>query len=166
MPDLKAFGLALAAQAQPRSTFAALEHLAGEVVGHKLFTLMTVDPQAGLARRAWSSQPLAYPVSGAKPLEDNDWSHAVLGRHEVWVMNSAHHIAQVFPDHALIASLGCASCMNLPIVVGGQVLGTINCLHDAGHFTETRIAAATALKLPGAAAFLLAAAMDRRKDPQ
>ena len=164
MADLDGFVTALAAPEQPRSAFAALEALAGEILGHKLFTLMTVDPAAGLARRAWSSQPAAYPVSGAKPLEDNDWSRAVLVRHETWVMNSAQHIAQVFPDRALIASLGCESCMNLPIVVGGQVLGTINCLHVAGHFTPARIAAAEALRLPGAAAFLLAARLDRQKD--
>ena len=166
MSDLAEAARALADPAQPDAAFAALERLAQKVVGHKLFTLMVVDPDAGLARRAWSSDPVAYPVSGAKPLHDDDWSRAVLGRHETWVMNSIDHIAKVFPDHALIASLGCASCMNLPIVVGGQVLGTINCLHEAGHFTPDRIAAAEALKLPGAAAFLLAAWTLRRKDQE
>lgn len=151
------FCAALAAADQPRAAFAALQALSAERVQHRLFTLMTVDPDAGLARRAWSSDEVAYPVSGAKPLHDDDWSRAVLGRHENWVMNSIEHIAQHFPDHALIASLGCASCLNLPVPVAGQVLGTVNILGPAGHFTAERIAAAETLRLPAAAAFLLAA---------
>jgi GAF domain-containing protein len=162
MPD--AFVQALAAPDQPGAAFAALRDLAQDLVGHTLFTLMTVDARASLARRAYSDRPDVYPVSGSKPLEDNDWSRAVLGRHETWVMNSIDHIAQHFADHALIGSLGCGSSLNLPIVVGGRVLGTINLLHRTGHYTPDRIATAEALKLPGAAAFLLAAQLDRQED--
>jgi GAF domain-containing protein len=71
-------------------------------------------------------------------------------------MNSLDHIARVFPDHALIASLGCQSSLNLPIVVGGSVIGTINQLHEAGFYTPERVAFAKGLGLAGAAAFLLA----------
>lgn len=155
------FAQALAQPDQPGAAFAALERLAVARTGARLFTLMTLDPQAGLARRAWSNMPEAYPVSGAKPLQDNDWSRAVLGRHETWVMNDIAHIARHFPDHALIASLGCEASLNLPVVVGGQVLGTVNCLGPAGHFTPERIAAAETLRLPAAAAFLLAARKDQ-----
>jgi GAF domain-containing protein len=158
------FAAALAAMDQPRAAFAGLEALSAERVGHRLFTLMTVDADAGLARRAWSNMPDAYPVSGAKPLHDDEWSRAVMGRHETWVMNSIDHIARYFPDHALIASLGCQSCLNLPVPVAGQVLGTVNILGPAGHFTPERIAAAETLRLPAAAAFLLAARLDARKD--
>ena len=142
---------------------AALEELCARLVGFKVLTLMAVDHENRLARRVQTSAPEAYPLSGAKPLEFNDWSAAVLDRHETWVMNSIEHIAEVFPDHALIASLGCESSMNLPIVVGGRVLGTINFLHEAGYYTPGRMAAARALQLPGAVAFLLAAA-DLTKD--
>ncbi len=155
------FATALADPEQPRAVFAALQALSANRVQHRLFTLMTLDPDAGLARRAWSSDPVAYPVSGAKPIQDNDWSRAVLGRRETWVMNSIDHIAQHFPDHELIASLGCAACLNLPVAVAGQVLGTVNILGPAGHFTPERVAAAETLRLPAAAAFLLAARKDR-----
>ena len=154
------FCAALAAANQPEAVFAALQALSAERVQHRLFTLMTVDNAAGLARRAWTSDPVAYPVSGAKPLHDDDWSRAVLGRHETWMMNSIDHIARHFPDHELIASLGCGSCLNLPVPVAGHVLGTVNILGPAGHFTPERIAAAETLRLPAAAAFLLAARKD------
>ena len=61
----------------------------------------------------------------------------------------------MFDDFELIRSLGCESVINVPIVVDGDVLGTINCLHEAGFYTPERVAAADALKLPGAACLLL-----------
>lgn len=151
------FAQALASPDQPEAAFAALQALSAARLDHRLFTLMTLDPEAGLARRAWSSDPVAYPVSGAKPIQDNDWSRAVLGRRETWVMNTIDHIAQHFPDHELIASLGCAACLNLPVTVAGQVLGTVNILGPAGHFTPQRVALSETLRLPAAAAYLLAA---------
>ena len=163
MDSLSAFTAALSAPDQPSATMAALEQLAARLVGFKVLTLMAVDHENRLARRVQTSAPAAYPLSGAKQLEFNDWSAAVLDRHETWVMNSIDRIAEVFPDHALIASLGCQSSMNLPIVVGGRVLGTINFLHEAGYFTADRVAAARSLQLPGAVAFLMVAT-DLTKD--
>jgi GAF domain-containing protein len=71
------------------------------------------------------------------------------------VANSIEEIAAVFSDHELIRSLGCESCLNLPIVVGGIVIGTLNCLDEAGHYTPERVAASETLKQAGAVAFLL-----------
>lgn len=62
----------------------------------------------------------------------------------------------MFPDHELIQSLGCESCLNLPIIINGQLRGTLNCLHNAGHYTPDRVAAAEGLKPAGALALLLA----------
>ena len=72
-----------------------------------------------------------------------------------FVANSIEAIADVFDDHALIRSLGCESVLNLPIVVGGDVLGTINMLHEAGFYTPEKELAAEILKLPGSVCFLL-----------
>ena len=71
-------------------------------------------------------------------------------------------IAEVFPDHELIASLGCQSVINVPVVIYGAVYGTINCLDVAGYYTPDRVAASEALKLPGAAAFLLNRSLSSR----
>lgn len=151
--DLGGFTAALAAPDQPRAAFAALQALAQATVGAKLFTLMTVTFEG--ATRVWSNQPEAYPVSGTKPTPEGDWADTVLVRREIFVANDAAGLAAVFPDHALIASLGCASVLNVPVVVGDRVRGSINCLDVAGHYTADRVAAAAALRLPGAAAFLL-----------
>ena len=55
---------------------------------------------------------------------------------QTFVANDIDGIAAVFADHELIRSLGCESVINVPIVVAGEVLGTINCLHEAGFYTE------------------------------
>jgi transcriptional regulator with GAF, ATPase, and Fis domain len=72
------------------------------------------------------------------------------------VANTIEEIAAVFPDHALIKSLGCESCINIPITFKGDVIGTLNCLDSAGHFTPERVAKAKTLKKSGALAMLVA----------
>lgn len=151
------FTKAIASTDQPMATFKALEDLVDKTIGVKLFTLMEVDNVRGVARRNYSNMPDAYATSGEKPIQDNSWTEQVQGRHETFVANSIEEIAAVFPDHELIQSLGCESCMNLPIVVNERVIGTLNCLHDAGHFTPERVGAAESLKQAGALAFLLEA---------
>ncbi len=141
---------------QPETTFQALEQLVQDTIGVKLFTLMEVDHRRDVAWRSYTNMPQAYPIMGEKPRMQNDWSDIVDGRHETFVANTIEEIAAVFPDHALIKSLGCESCLNLPIVIKGELRGTLNCLHDAGHYTPERLAAADNLKTAGTLAFLLA----------
>jgi hypothetical protein len=156
MIDESGFVRALASgEAQPATAFAALHALAAEVVGARLFTLMTFDARSGEGQRVYSNMPDAYPVLGTKPVESSVWTETVLNRHEVFVANDIGAIAEVFSDFALIRSLGCESAMNIPIVVSGSVIGTLNCLDVAGHYTPDRVRASESLKLAGAGAFLL-----------
>jgi len=144
------------AENQPAATFSALRDLVQETVGARLFTVMEVDRERGVAFRSYSSMPDAYPVSGEKPLTRNRWSGIVIERQQVFVANDIGEIADVFPDHELIRSLGCESCLNIPVVIGGAVLGTLNCLDVAGHYTPRRIEAAETLRSAGALAILIA----------
>ena len=143
------------AENQPRTTFEALCALTRQMIGAKLFTLMTFEARTRGAQRVFSNMPDAYPELGTKPLNETWWSDHVLDGHKTFVANDIDAIAEVFPDYELIASLGCQSVINVPIVVNGAVYGTINCLDEVGHYTPDRVAASEALKLPGAAAFLL-----------
>jgi GAF domain-containing protein len=141
--------------AQPMTMLAAVGRFAETLTGARLVTLMTIEPDVGSAERIWSNMPDAYPVSGRKPLNRTDWFEIVVERQQPFVANSIDEVAAVFDDHALIRSLGCESCLNLPIVVAGQVIGSINCLDGAGHWTAERLAKAQALILPGALAYLI-----------
>ena len=154
--DYTAFTGALAAEGQqPHAAFAALEALTATLVGVKLFTILVRDSARGVSQRIYSNMPDAYPVSGTKPANRTHWSSIVIDNKHTFVANDIASVAAVFDDFELIQSLGCESVINVPIVVDGDVLGTINCLHEAGFYTPERVAAADALKLPGAACLLL-----------
>ncbi len=156
MPDYSSFVAAIEADGTgAERAFAALEALTRETVGVKLFTVMTADTESKVSERVYSNMPDAYPVSGTKPYNDTHWSDITLREKRTFVANTIGEIAEVFDDHPLIQSLGCESVINVPIIVGGAVIGTINCLHEEGHYTEERVRAADALKLPAAFCMLL-----------
>lgn len=152
---LQAFGKAVERAAEPETAYKALEEVAQACVGVKLFTLMTFDRASNLARRCYSNMPDAYPTSGTKSVGEDHWVAQVLDGKRNFVANDIEAIAGVFDDHELIRSLGCESVLNVPIVVGGDVLGTINMLHEAGFYTPEKEIAAESLKLPGSVCFLL-----------
>jgi GAF domain-containing protein len=156
MPDYRNFVAAVAeAENQPQKAFAALDAIVRAHVGAKLFTIMTSDTVKRISERIYSNMPDAYPVSGTKPYNDTRWSEITLNRKQTFVANTIEDIATVFDDHALIQSLGCESVINVPIIIDGLVVGTLNCLHEKDFYTEERIAAAEALKLPGLVCMLL-----------
>jgi GAF domain-containing protein len=134
--------------------YIGLQDLAQQVVGHKLFTLMTVDRNTGEAARIYSNMPDVYPIFGRKPPNESHWRTQVIENHQTFVANDIDTIATVFDDHELIRSLGCESVINVPVIIAGQVIGTINCLAEAGHYSDERVTASQALILPGAACFL------------
>ena len=157
MANMDHYITAVAEPHQPDATLQALATLANEILDLKQFTMMASDEDRGMARRIYSDAPGAYPVGGEKPIPANVWTEIIFERKETFVGNSIKELRQVFPDWELIQSLGLESCLNLPIIIAGKVVGTLNCLNVAGHFTQERIASANQLKLPGAVAFMLAA---------
>jgi hypothetical protein len=115
-------------------------------LGTRLFTITALDAQAGLFRRIYTSHPAEYPTSGTKPMTADGWhDHCITGR-QTFVANTPPEFAKYFFDHALITSLGLGSCINIPVHDGkGPVLGTVNLLAEAQHFTPARLAAYSAL---------------------
>lgn len=158
LPDLSDFTNAVAtAGNQPDAAFDALCALSMATIGVRLFTVMDYDAGNDLVRRLYSNMPEAYPVSGTKPAgEKTPWFHQVIEERKIFSTNTHDGIAGVFDDHALIRSLGCGSVINIPVVVAGSVLGTINCLHEEGFYTQDRIDRAHSLALPGAVCLMLA----------
>lgn len=135
-----AFDTALETAETPADAWDALCALARATVGARLFTIMELDTGAQLARRAYTSHPADYPTSGTKPFEMNPWFDTVMGRQETFVANTIDEIAQVFGDHLLIHSLGCASVVNQPLIVDGRLVGTMNLLDEGGHYTPDKVA--------------------------
>ncbi|WP_151720247.1 M24 family metallopeptidase [Gemmobacter serpentinus] len=125
--------------------FAALHRAVVDGIGARLFTLSVQDAAAGLARRAYTSDPVHYPTSVPKPIQHDDWSRRVLVAGETFVANTTAEFAPYFFDHALINSLGLQAAVNVPVIVDGAVLGTVNVLDVEGHFTPERVATLQAL---------------------
>lgn len=128
--------LAMREPDQPAAIFAAVARGTAETIGHKLFTLMVFHADAGETERVYTNQPGPYPVRGRKRVVDAAWSRRLLRDGLPYVGRTAADIRDVFPDHALILSLGCASVLNVPIVWRSRVLGTMNLLHEDGWYSD------------------------------
>lgn len=138
-PEHSDFAANLAAAATQAAAYEALYILSNDLFPVRLWTVMSLDPEAGLARRAYTNMPEAYPASGTKPMVQNAWSKIVQGQQKCFVANTLDDIAKVFPDHDLIGSLGCGSVLNLPVVDQGELIGTVNLLDAEHHFTPERV---------------------------
>ena len=114
-------------------------------LGTRLFTITALDDAALLHRRLYTSHPVEYPASGTKPLDRDGWYDACVAARQTFVANTPPEFARYFFDHALITSLGLGACINIPVADGGPVLGTVNLLAEADHFTPTHLAAYEAL---------------------
>lgn len=153
--ELAAFDAALAKATQPDEPFAALWRLTDAMIGAKLFTLMEANMKTERSGRIFTSHPEEYPVSGSKPIRYNEWFDVVHKERRAFVANNLADIDKVFPDAVLIGQLGCASVINLPIVLNDTLVGTVNILNGENHHTEERVELATSLlSLPAKAAWL------------
>jgi len=120
-------------------------HAECAALGTRLFTVTTQDIPADLARRAYSSMPAEYPESGTKPLTRDGWyDYCIIGQ-QTFVANTTPEFAKYFFDHALISALGLGSCINVPVIDKGAVVGTVNLLAEENHFNPERLAAYQAL---------------------
>lgn len=121
--------------------FADLHKSVGALGGARLFTVTVLDPKAGVSRRAYTSHPVDYPVSGTKPMTDDGWSRHCIDGQQTFVANRTADFSPYFFDHALINRLGCHSAVNVPVIGEGLVRGTVNLLDVEGHFTPERVRA-------------------------
>ena len=92
-----------------------------------------LDEGKALFGRVYTSHPVEYPVSGTKPMEKDGWYDTTVAGKRTFVANTPPEFARYFFDHALIVSLGLGSCINVPVVDGDRVLGTVNILAEAEH---------------------------------
>lgn len=149
------FADALAVYRSEHDVGAALHRLADETVGVRLFTMTADNPKGGYVRRVYSSDEAAYPVLGTKPIVFDDTYRKMTEERFVYVANSIEAMKADFPDLDLIIKLGCGSAINMPIVAGGEMLGSVNLLHAEGWFTPERVEATKLLTVPAIACFLI-----------
>lgn len=149
------FEEALARNADPLATGAALHELANALIGAKLFTLTAIEMPLMQVRRVYSSHPEVYPVLGTKPIVLDDWFEAMRTERRITAINSATGMEGHFPDLALIRSLGCNASISVPIMVGNELVGTINALDEEGRYGPEATTRAADLIVPATAVFLI-----------
>jgi len=135
-PNLDAVAAVATLPGQPDALYGALEAALGAVFGHRLFTLMRYHEDSRDSERIYTTHPRQYPVGGRKALNPTPWTEQVLRRQQPYLGRTAADVQAVFFDHALIATLGCGSVLNVPVVWDGRTLGTINLLHEEGWYDE------------------------------
>ena len=153
---LAAFDASIAKNTEADAPWVALQDLARTLIGAKLFTVMTVDMKNEVARREYTSDAESYPVSGTKPIRYDHWFDIVHKQRKSFIANTIAEIATVFPDYETIWSLGCGSVINIPVVVGGELLGTVNCLDVEHHYSPEKVELSKYLAIPAKLALLAA----------
>lgn len=137
---------------QPEEIFRTLDEVMKEQIGHHLFTVLRQHQQPRELERLYTNHPDAYPVSGRKDVIPSRWTREVLELGNPYICFTAEDIIDCFPDHQTIADLGCASALNIPLVFGGIVYGSVNLLHKERYYGEHHVKPACLL-----ASFALAA---------
>jgi hypothetical protein len=154
LPHLLAVARAMRGSERPDVALAVLETAMGATIGHKLFTCLLHHPAARESERRYTNQPGAYPVGGRKPVPDGAWARRLFVEHEPYIGYTADDIREVFFDHALIASLGCGSVLNAPVVYDGRTLGVLNLLHESRWYDESHAPLAQVFAALAVPAFL------------
>lgn len=136
---------AFAKTGQPQAAFSAFDRLCADAFGHRLFTILAWEGDGDELERVHSSRPVEYPVSARKRMGPTPWGERVLKEGRSWYGSGGDDMRWAFPDHELIASLGCAACLNAPVRWNGTVLGAINLLDAEGAYTSSDLEALEAI---------------------
>jgi hypothetical protein len=134
---------ALEQPGQPDVIFTALDRLTKSLVGHQLFTLLTVEGDE--VARVYSNRPAEYAVSGRKPMGKTPWGDLVLKSNQSYLGRDKQGIRWAFFDHERIESMGLGSVINIPVVYDGACLGTMNLLDAEHHYRPEHVAPVAAL---------------------
>lgn len=129
-----------AAAHQPARGLSALDQALSLHPGHKLFTVLLIDWELGLIRRIYTSDPVAYPSGGVKPLlREGEFFRQVVQAGDSRICRNRDECRAAFFDHALIEQLGCESAINVPIRKENRTVGSLNLLHESGWYTTQMI---------------------------
>ena len=83
LEDLSLLAETLRAPEEPLRICQTLESIGGEVIGHRLFTVIRFDGGLSEVQRIHSSLPAVYPVGGRKQKKATAWADQVLGEIKV-----------------------------------------------------------------------------------
>ena len=140
LQDVAAIMARSAESATSTEAYRAVESIAADTVGWRLFTVLRYVETAQAVERVYSSNEKAYPVGGRKPLDKITASHAAMEEGKVFLAGTKADVRKAFFDHELIFSLGITAILNVPIRHAGRRLGTMNFCGEEGMYGPAEIA--------------------------
>ncbi len=137
-PDLAAVAaiMALTARAPAPECFRAIEALAARTLGPSMFTVNRTLAATQEVERVYSGNEAAYPVGGRKQKRDTEWAAVTLLRGEIFVAQGEAAIRRHFDDHERILGLGIREIVNVPVLLAGRSMATMNLSRPAVRFTD------------------------------
>jgi len=147
MPEARLSAAQIARLADASPLLPTIDAIGREATDHGLCTAMRFEAATMRVRRLYTSDAEAYPLGGWKAKKDTAWGRQVLLEGQVFVGEGSDAIAAHFDDHALIARLGFASIVNVPVRLAGVCVGTLNLLWRADRLAPGQVAMARLLGL-------------------
>ncbi|MGT2462183.1 GAF domain-containing protein [Sinomonas atrocyanea] len=129
-------------------------------VGFRLFTVLAFRKDGQEMERIHSSRPAEYPVGGRKQVGTDvaaDWLQASLEEQVPFFGKSRADVDRIFKDAELIASLGCGSIINVPVIAAGKTVAVLNVLDAEGAYTDDDVDTVQTIARHGAQAIIAAA---------
>lgn len=145
MADLAEVVRIVAANADPRHAYQAIDAVLQKFVGYKLLTVLVCIVAERSVERTYSSNEALYPIGGRKKNLDSPWGRIVVDRAQPLISRNDADIEEIFADFETLRGLGISGMINIPVVADGVVIGSLNISGDAGQFAEADVPALTVL---------------------
>ena len=113
--------------------------------GVLLFTVSAIADEGTSMARVFTTHPNVYPVGGKKTFAGDTnpiWLEQVIRGHKPFFGPDAAAVRSFFFDHETIESLGCGAIINVPVVRGGEAIGSMNFLDAEGAYGPESVEAA------------------------
>jgi len=136
LADVSRLANAIRQSDQPQAIFETVERIAQEVIGFRLFTIMSFDAERFEVERLHSNLPDVYPPGGRKKKRGSLWAEHTLVGMKPFRATTPDGIRLAFDDHAVMTGMGLGSILNVPVAYNGRCVGTMNLTHVETWYTE------------------------------
>ena len=117
--DLERLASAMREPGQPLALFRAVEAVAAESIGFRLFTIMAYDARQHQVERVFTNMPDVYPTGGRKTKRGTAWATRILQDLRPFRGDTRHDLRNAFDDHTVMTAMGLGSILNIPIAYDG-----------------------------------------------
>lgn len=130
--------LAKALAAGPQQLIALLNAQILALPGVRSVTWLATAPDFSVTHRIGTSNARDFPIGGFDPINlDDPWCTRIFREKRPVVGSSVAEMAAFIPETDDLVKMGYGATMCSPIVIGGEVRGTVNILGDTGCLTGT-----------------------------